>query len=1152
MTIRYRHILLSLLLFIAASAWALPPESYADNSVLSKGKWMKAEIKETGVYKITFDELKKWGFDNPDNVGVYGYGGHILSESLLGKYIDDLPEVAVWKEKGNDGVFNSGDYLLFYGKGLIKWGYKNNAFEHTNNHYATKTYYFLHQKESEKGKEMAAKTETSLSNFVDIESFDDYYLHEEDRVSPHRSGRELVGENFGVSKKQNFAASLPGIVPDATGKVTLSFYGPGSAAASNTLSINGESVLTMNLNSTLKTQTVNWTDNNKKESNTVTIEYDKANTISSAYLNYFRIQYKRKLQPSGGFLLFRSTDAINSHARFTIGNTSTGTMVWDVSDGENPMSVPLKDGGSSKRYFDAEADQTLHEFVLVDKTKSMLSVANVKEIENQNLHKAGVFYDMFIIAQPAFMKYAEQLAQEHQTRDNLRVLAVTPETIYNEFSSGTPDASAYRRFIKMFFDRSGTPDDSFSADAPKYLLLYGDGAYDNRFVSDVWKRVDSQNFLLTYQSEESAVEYSTYVSDDYFGFLSDADEELSMKSKKINLGIGRFPVRTDAQAKNILAKTIAYMDNKTLGDWKNNLVWIADDGTARDGYSDYDDYMRAAEEVTKNLEAEHPEFINNKVYLDAFQKKTVAGKGTYPDARNKLYGKIFKEGMLILNYMGHGGTTALSDEVIVSMTDVKTLSYPQWPLWITSACDFARFDDVSTSAGEEVALNPKGAGIALFTTTRSVIGASALKLNKQFINYLFEKKDGRRLTLGETMRNAKRGIDSDDIKLHFMLLGNPAMKLAYPEYTVRVDSINGVSIDEIPELQLRALESITVSGRIINPDGNLDPSFTGELAMKIFDSQDTITCLNNDKNSRKVDNPQPFKYFDYPSRLFVSKDSIFNGEFKFTFLVPKDISYSNKPGKMNFYAHHNDGVSVIEAQGAFLDFVVGGANEDIEDDTDGPEIKELYLNDPSFKPGATVNETPLLIARVYDESGINISGSGIGHDIIVKIDNQNFPYYSVNDFFQFLTGSYQEGYLSFSVPELTAGRHTLELSVWDLQNNITIQEIEFEVEPGLRPDLLDLMILPNPVKDRVTFSISHNRPEASLEIGIYVYDLTGRIVWQYKEQGESDALSNYTVEWDLIAGGGRLRSGIYLVKAAINTKGSKTASKAKKMVVLAQ
>ena len=1147
-----KYFFLTLFLLATSTGNALPPDSYASNSVLSQGQWKKIEIGETGVYKITYDELKKWGFDNPDNVGVYGYGGNILPESFLEPYIDDLPEVAVWKEKSNDGTFKSGNYLLFYGKGLVKWDYNasSDVFEHTNNCYATKAYYFLHQK-NEKSKEISTGETNTPAGHVAVTTFDDYYLHEKDEVSLKSSGRELFGERFSSSGSQIFTVATKGIDPAPPGKVHLSFVAKTLQDKSTVqFSINDVQVINAPVPKTSSSATVafkvessaQW-NTKQEETNKITIRYSGSPNDKNVHLNFFRLQYKRKLQPYEGFTLFRNTSAIYQDARFSISEASSDILVWDISNAETPVRIATKDDGASQYYFDTQANGTLREFVLIDRKKSFLSVINTQDVVNQNLHGAD-FCDMVIIAPSAFILYAKQLAYEHQVRDNLTTIVVTPEEIYNEFSSGTPDATAYRRFLKMFYDRATSPQDHHAnyGKAPKYLLLYGDGAYDNRFITDLWKRIPKENFLLTFQSKESILDGS-YTSDDYFGFLDD-HEGVTLSSDILDIGIGRFPVRTEAQAKAALDKIVIYMDNKTLGTWKNNLVWVADDGSNSDSFRD--EFMETSETVTKKLEQENPEFIHNKVYFDAFKKKTVAGKGSYPDARDRLYNKHFKEGMLLFNYMGHGGPISLADEGIVTMADITSLNYPQWPLWITSACDFCPFDDINTSAGENVFLNPKGAGIALYTTTRLVQGTPSLTLNQKMVAHIFDKANGKRLALGDIMKNAKQDMGTGSNKLNFVLIGDPALKLAYPEYRIQIDSINGTSVEEIGIFQIKALETIRMSGKIMAPDRVFDPTFTGELHLKVFDCQDTITCFNNNKKEKT------FKYVDYPNVLFSSKDSVINGQFEFTFLVPKDISYSNKPGKMNFYASSNAGDEIIEAQGYFLDYMVGGS-ANFAPSAQGPEIIQLYLNDPSFTSGATVNETPLLVAHVYDENGINISGNGIGHDIIVKIDNRPDLRYTANDYFQFFSGSYQEGCLSFSIPELSAGRHTLELTIWNLQNNVTIHEIEFVVKPGMTPELIELIIMPNPVKENVVFSLNHDRPETHLDIGIYVYDLTGQIVWQYHEEGESQALRDYTIQWDLVAGNGsRLKSGIYLVKATLSTKGSKTSSKAKKMIVLAQ
>ena len=1156
MKFHIRQILCILFSLGSFSALCIDANSYAKSSVLSKGDWFKIQINESGIYKITYDEIKSLGIENPDNVGIYGYGGFLLSESFQDPYIDDLPEISVWKEKGSDGVFGPGDYLLFYGKGVCRWDYDytRELFEHTNNHYSIYSYYFIHEKEASPSKEIGSKNEIiDTENLLEVKTFDDFYLHEQDLVSVSTTGRNLYGESFANTTSRNFSVTLQGIDSEYETKVTLSFIAKTTnSAASVSLSINNQKdVLTSSITrSTSEYQKAigitktskDWSNDAKKETNTVNIKYSKSGD-KNVHLDYFRIQYRRKLQPYGAYTFFRSTDLLKNNLRFIIDNVSNNIMVWDITDGENPFLKTTSMLSATQQTFTAQQDNLLREFVLIDKSKSFLSVSKIEKIENQDLH-ALPFCDLIIIAPPAFVEYAKKLGEEHYIREGLTYTVTTPEPIYNEFSSGTPDATAYRRFLKMFYDRANASPDNFSL-APKYLLLYGDGAYDNRFISTDWKNVSNTNFLLTYQSEESLNEVTSYVCDDYFGFLDD-DENSKLAYNLIDIGIGRFPVRTNAEAQAALEKTITYMDNQTLGSWKNNIIWAADDGNSGDGYSTQ--HMEYSERLAQYVEENYPEFINNKINFDAFKKEVIGGKAAYPAARDKLY-KLFKDGALLFNYTGHGGTKALADEGFVTISDINNLNYPQWPLWITAACDFCRFDDLTTSAGELVFLNSDGAGIALYTTSRVVSSGQNYNLNEQLIHHIFIKENGRDLTLGDILKNTKRALNlGDSNKLNFLLIGDPALKLTYPEYSIRINEINGIKVNEETEIDLNALETISVSGEILDTNGNPVPSFTGEMWIKIFDSQQTITCLNNNNKNKT------FSYPDYPNVLFNSKDSVINGEFHFTFIVPKDISYSNEAGKMNFYASCINGTETKEAQGAFVNFIVGTKdNEEIENDDIGPEIRQLYLNDSSFISGATVNETPLLFSRIYDKSGINISGSGIGHDIIIQIDERPDLTYSLNEYFQFYSGSYQEGYVSYSLPELPSGKHSLEITVWDLQNNVSFASIDFEVEQGLDPEILDFTLGKNPVKESAVFNIRHDRPETNVEIGIYVYNMSGALIWEYHEQGESSALQDYTITWNLETNNGsRIRPGIYLTKATLKTAGSKTASKTKKMIVLAQ
>ena len=710
---------------------------------------------------------------------------------------------------------------------------------------------------------------------------------------------------------------------------------------------------------------------------------------------------------------------------------------------------------------------------------------------------------------------------------------MTPESIYNEFSSGTPDATAYRRFMKMFYDRQTS-----GADAPKYLLLFGDGSFDNRKLTSAWKSVDMSNMLLTYQTENSLSSQS-YVIDDYFGFLDDADNKKSLQNKKLCLGIGRFPIRTVEQATQMVDKVISYMENKNTGSWKNNLCFMADDGSNTDGFMT--EHMEFADQLAGYVESEHPEFLVNKLYYDAYKKDMTAG--TYPDVRSGLQ-KLLKDGLLLFNYTGHGGTTALSDEKVLTQTDINQFTYTHLPVWVTATCDFTRFDDLNTSAGEDVFLNKSSGGIALFTTVRVAYSRPNFPINDNVIRNLFERNNGRRRTLGEVMQATKNTLSSV-YKLGFCLIGDPAVKMAYPEFGMKVTTVNGQSVDG-NSISFKALEKITVEGEVLDASGQLVTDFTGIVNPTVKDSKVTVTCL---KNSNKDDSPA-FTFTDYPNTIFIGNDSVRNGKFSFTFTVPKDISYSNLQGKMNLYAVDTE--SGNEAQGNFDNFIVGGTSDTAETDTIGPEIRALYLNDTTFVDGGQVNTTPYFVAELWDKSGVNITGSSVGHDMMLVIDESTVLSYNLNSYYELLPGEDGTGIVKFPIPALEPGKHTAEFWVWDILNNSTVRTFTFEVVEGLKPFLFDVIATPGIAREQVTFHLMHNRPESRMRVGIMVYDLAGRQLWKHEESGTSGLFENYTVSWDLTSGGARMRPGVYIYRAAISTDNSKDATKARKFIILGE
>lgn len=1118
--------ILCALLFVfglLTSAWA-DSSRYASESVLNSGKWVKIQVAEDGIYKLTAADLKKMGFSNLDKVAVYGYGGWPLDEDFSTTYIDDVPEVAVWR---------SADYLLFYGKGPRKWEYSSSdkSFIHTNNPYSNYGYYFVSEKETT-GRTME-KAASAAGATLQVTTFDDYVLHEEELVSVNSSGRELYGESFTSTLSRDFTISVPGITNDE-GKATLSFISRGNGTI--TMNVDGNALISGSVSVPSDEYEVArelyreraWMAD-KGETVKVNIGYSTTGH-KNVHLNYFRLQMKRQLKVYDNYTFFRSLSARGNASRFVIQGADASTLVFDVTDGVNPQQMETSLNGTELS-FSIPASASLREFVVV-KPSQIKAPVTVGEVANQNLH-ALPQQDMIIIAQPNFTTQAERLAEAHRTKDNLTVRVVTPESIYNEFSSGTPDATAYRRFMKMFYDRKTS-----EADAPKYLLLFGDGSFDNRKLTSAWKSVDMSNMLLTYQTENSLSSQS-YVIDDYFGFLDDADNKKSLQNKKLCLGIGRFPIRTVEQATQMVDKVISCMENKNTGSWKNNLCFMADDGSNTDGFMT--EHMEFADQLAGYVESEHPEFLVNKLYYDAYKKDMTAG--TYPDVRSGLQ-KLLKDGLLLFNYTGHGGTTALSDEKVLTQTDINQFTYTHLPVWVTATCDFTRFDDLNTSAGEDVFLNKSSGGIALFTTVRVAYSRPNFPINDNVIRNLFERNNGRRRTLGEVMQATKNTLSSV-YKLGFCLIGDPAVKMAYPEFGMKVTTVNGQSVDG-NSISFKALEKITVEGEVLDASGQLVTDFTGIVNPTVKDSKVTVTCL---KNSNKDDSPA-FTFTDYPNTIFIGNDSVRNGKFSFTFTVPKDISYSNLQGKMNLYAVDTE--SGNEAQGNFDNFIVGGTSDTAETDTIGPEIRALYLNDTTFVDGGQVNTTPYFVAELWDKSGVNITGSSVGHDMMLVIDESTVLSYNLNSYYELLLGEDGTGIVKFPIPALEPGKHTAEFWVWDILNNSTVRTFTFEVVEGLKPFLFDVIATPGIAREQVTFHLMHNRPESRMRVGIMVYDLAGRQLWKHEESGTSGLFENYTVSWDLTSGGARMRPGVYIYRAAISTDNSKDATKARKFIILGE
>ena len=772
----------------------------------------------------------------------------------------------------------------------------------------------------------------------------------------------------------------------------------------------------------------------------------------------------------------------------------------------------------------------------------------VHRITNQN-HHAATATDMVIIIPTSqkLLNEALRIKAMHEQHDSLRVTIVPADELYNEFSSGTPDANAYRRYMKMLYDRAETDEDM-----PRFLLLMGDAAWDNRMRAGEWSNTSVDDFLLCYESENSYNHTSCYVSDDYFGLLDD-NEGSNLLTDKSDLAIGRITARTASDAAIVADKIESYINNKEAAIWQNTVCMMGDDGNQNR-------HMEDADSVAQLVETLHPDILVKRVMWDAFTRVSSATGNRYPDV-TRLIRQQMEQGALIMNYSGHGRADAISHEYVLTLPDFNITSSMRLPLWVTASCDIMPFDGQEENIGETALFNAQGGAIAFFGTTRTVYQPQNRLMNLAFTRQVLSLDEkGLMMPIGEAARRAKTELvttgiivgyqpngqpiwstDRSENKLQYSLLGDPALRLALPTAAIVVDSINHTAIgDDI--LTLKAGTTATISGRVLNSDHAIDSNFNGTVNAMVRDARERIVCKMNDTS----ETDEPFVYNDRTSTIFNGSDSVRQGRFTFTFVVPKDIAYSDQQGIINLFAVNN--TKTTTATGRFEQLVMNGASE-ASGNQQGPSIY-CYLNSAAFVNGGNVNTTPYFVAELTDEDGINASGSGIGHDLQLIIDGEMSKTYSLNDYFQYDFGSYTSGKLGYSIPALDYGKHHLLFRAWDVMNNSSTAELTFNVAKGIEPVFSIVDCTPNPATTKTTFHITHDRANSPLDVIIDVFDISGRHLWSHNESGTYPD-NTLTIDWDLTTNSGsRLSTGVYLYRVQMSNEGSSYASRAKKLIVL--
>jgi len=1137
---RSSSLILAVLLVLVSQA----QRNYATRSVLASGSWHKIAISQPGIYRVDLALLNSLGISgtvNSAEIRLFGNGGQMLPESNREARADDLQEVAIWVEDGGDGVLNANDYFLFYATGPDSWDRDsaNQRFSHRKNMYSNESFFFITV--GGNGKRIDRQASPSPAGF-ETDRYQERYFYELDSLNFLSSGKAWYGEEFGSGPGQlparSFSVPIPGIAAGTPVRIVSDVIGR---------ALGNPSVFDVRCNNTVLYQhIIPPLQGIQYEPVAIASRFEAATTLAEpgirvsfsfrpgsvngqGWLNWFEVFCTRSLDMTGlSQLSFRTWEGLGTGqtGSYLLRNAAAAARVWDVTDPGTPVEMQTEPAVSAIR-FRNDAGR-LREYIAFGNA-GFLRPRPLGRIANQDLHRVQPAA-MIILTTPALHDQAARLASHHLRRDNIVTVVADVEQVYHEFSSGSPDPVALRDFVKMFYDRAGTD----SSRRPRFLLLFGDGSFDYK------NRVSGNtNLVPAYQSVVSLDPLATYTSDDFFGFLEDGDDiNTVIPVSDLDIGIGRIPASTPEQARIMVDKIIRYHETASLGPWRTQLSFVADD-------EDQNTHLNDAEFHAQTAESQLPQLNIQKTYLDAFQQESGTGGSRYPKVNDQINSRIFN-GTLIWNYSGHGGNRRLAQEAILDEEMVRGWrNEGRLPLFITATCDFAPFDNpLVNSIGEQILTGQASGGIALMTTTRLVFAFSNRIINNNYLRFALQPApDGRYLTLGEAVRAAKNFTyqGSGDLvnNRKFTLLGDPALTLGFQQEQVRLTSINGVPISAYTDT-IRALNRYTVSGEVTNRSGVIAADFNGLVYPSVYDKAQQQQTLGNDPGSLVT------AFTVRQNLLYNGKVRVQNGRFSFTFIVPKDINYQTGKGRVSFYGENGS----REASGFNPDIFIGGLGNEVSDDGFGPELK-AWINDEKFVNGGICNETPLLLISLADSSGINTVGTGIGHNLTAVLDGNTREAFILNDYYEADQDSYQRGRVRFQLPKLEPGKHGLTIKAWDVFNNSAEYLLEFTVVRNEALEIKHVLNYPNPFTTRTQFWFEHNRPLENLQVTVQVMTITGKLVKTIEKTIFSTGNRSSEVEWDGRDDyGARLARGVYLYRLRVRTTDGKSQEKLEKLLIL--
>lgn len=1129
------------------------------NSVLSTGEWFRFYVEKSGVYKLSKSFIQSLGMNlnniDPRKIKLYGNGGRMLPLRNNENYPFDLQQVAIQIIGENDGSFDNQDYILFYAEGVDT--YNTDTDTHVNI-YSDRSYYYITANGFENGNRIADLVEPTQNPTLTVSEFDDYQFHERDLYNFAFFGRKWFGEQFIIQNEQTFEFDFPNLVTSTPLKVRIvSAINSGKLSGSFTYKANGSDIGSVSFTASPQStalgreRALNTTFTSSSNSVNITVNFNNNGVPSlNGYLDYIAITARRQLKGTGKQFLFEHEEAASNTGviEYQLSNANSITQIWDVSDIYNIKKKENQSGSTmTLKAFMGE----LRKYVVVEPFDYYSpSREQAPRVTNQNLkgnifkNSQGSFNDVdYLIITPSFLNtQAEKLAAFHRNNSGMVVKVVTLESIYHEFSSGKQDIGGIRNFVRYVYHNA-----SASEKRVKYLNLFGDASYDfkNRIQGNT-------NIVPVFQyyngNGNTTFGEGQYCSDDYFGMMDENEGFVINTGDKADIAVGRMLVSTTQQAEEMIQKVFDYYDEKSYGRWRNNITLIADDV---DKSSDVSLQFKL-NELADAIQTNKPFFNVNKIYTDAYIQETSSGGARYPQARKDII-NAFEYGSLMFNYLGHGGEEGLAHERIFELADGQNLSNRyKYPIFTTVTCEFTKFDNpLHPTAGEYVYWNPKGGAVNMITTTRVIGISTAENFNIKFGEVLFSYgnyENDPYPTVGEALRKAKNDYSASLEGTRMVAcVGDPALQLAIPKPKVVLTHVNDIPFGEFTG-SLEALSYVKLKGSVQNENGQLLSNYNGELAVQIFDKKISRTTLGNDgyiQNGELL----TMRFDVLGETIFRGNASVSNGNFEFDFIVPRDIRIPIGNGRISFYSKKL--FPNLEDQSGFTEEIkVGGINENAPVDNTPPTVK-LYMNDTNFISGGITNDSPVFLAFLEDENGMNTAG-GIGHDMIAILDGDETNPFILNDYYQTELDDYKNGKISYPLRNLEPGLHTITFKAWDVYNNMVTAEIQFVVIGDDKIKLENVLNYPNPFVSYTEFWFSHNRPFEPLDVQVQIMTVTGKVVRSINRTILTEGFLSREISWDGKDDfGDRIGKGVYIYKLTVkSTFSGKKSEKYEKLVIL--